>query len=59
MSNREADKPTVDIAMGEVCGIGPETLIRALSDDRLSGFCRLLIVGDGEVPEKAAEQCGL
>jgi 4-hydroxythreonine-4-phosphate dehydrogenase len=59
MHREDVGKPVVGITVGEVCGIGPEILVKALSGDRISSVCRPLIVGDGAVLEKAAELCGL
>lgn len=35
--------------MGDVCGIGPEVIVKALSHPEVYAFCRPLVVGDADV----------
>ena len=42
--------------MGDPCGIGPETIVKAVADGRAGG---LLVVGDVGVLRRAVVQCGL
>ena len=35
--------------MGDVCGIGPEVIVKALSHPQVYAFCRPLVIGDGDV----------
>lgn len=49
-------KPVVGITMGEASGIGPEILVKALSEKSIREVCRPLVVGDIKVLERAKEQ---
>ncbi|MBD3386197.1 4-hydroxythreonine-4-phosphate dehydrogenase PdxA [candidate division KSB1 bacterium] len=40
--------------MGDPAGIGPEIVVKALCDDRVTGWCNPLIIGDLRVIQKAA-----
>ena len=35
--------------MGDVCGIGPEVIVKALSHSSVYAFCRPLVIGDADV----------
>ena len=47
-----AHKPIVAITMGDPAGIGPEILLKALSDPELKKAARLLVLGDLGVLER-------
>jgi len=47
------DKPILAITLGDINGIGPEILVKALADRELWHVCRPLVVGD----VKAIEAC--
>ncbi len=42
-------RPLLGITMGDVCGIGPEVIAKALSHQDVYAFCRPLVIGDAEV----------
>ena len=42
--------------MGDPAGIGPEIVVKALCDDRVTGWCKPVIVGDLRVIQKAAAE---
>ncbi len=42
-------RPLLGITMGDVCGIGPEVIVKALSHSSVYAFCRPLVIGDAEV----------
>ena len=42
-------RPLLGITMGDVCGIGPEVIVKALSHPEVYTFCRPLVVGDMDV----------
>lgn len=42
-------RPLLGITMGDVCGIGPEVIVKALSHPEVYAFCRPLVVGDPDV----------
>ncbi|MDP2895632.1 MAG: 4-hydroxythreonine-4-phosphate dehydrogenase PdxA [bacterium] len=41
--------PLVGITMGDAAGIGPEVVVKSLSDARVMASCRCLVYGDREV----------
>ena len=43
--------PLIGITMGDPAGIGPEIIVKALSDKELYGICRPLVIGDTRVLE--------
>ena len=48
-------KPLIGITMGDPSGIGPEILVRALSDGSLQKFCRPFAIGDPMVLQRALD----
>jgi len=46
-------KPIVGITMGDPAGIGPEIVVKALSDKTVYEICKPLIVGNGYIVEKS------
>ncbi len=50
--------PLVAVTLGDVAGIGPETIVRAALSPELSGTCRLLAVGHPVIMERAAKLVG-
>jgi 4-hydroxythreonine-4-phosphate dehydrogenase len=38
-------KPIIAITTGDLCGIGPEVIVKALSDDMLHTVCRPFVIG--------------
>jgi 4-hydroxythreonine-4-phosphate dehydrogenase len=49
MSTAQNDKPIIGISIGDVNGIGPELIIKALSDSRILEFCTPVIFGNAKV----------
>jgi 4-phospho-D-threonate 3-dehydrogenase / 4-phospho-D-erythronate 3-dehydrogenase len=49
MSNTPQDKPIIGFTVGDVNGIGPETLIKTLADNRLLEYCTPVIIGSSKV----------
>lgn len=49
-------KPLIAIAMGDPAGIGPELIVKVLSDESLSERCRPFIIGDLDVMRANATQ---
>ncbi|MCK5696391.1 MAG: 4-hydroxythreonine-4-phosphate dehydrogenase PdxA, partial [Desulfobacula sp.] len=45
--------PVIGITMGDPVGIGPEILVKALSDSRLYTLCKPLIIGDSSIIKQA------
>ena len=54
-----SDKPAIAITMGDPCGIGPEVVVKALSDQRVYVSCRPLVVGNVYAMQRAVELTGL
>jgi len=48
-------RPVIAITMGDPAGIGPEVVIRALSEPTVYEVCRPLVVGDLEVLRRARD----
>ncbi|MCH8830222.1 MAG: 4-hydroxythreonine-4-phosphate dehydrogenase PdxA [Planctomycetes bacterium] len=57
-SNPDVVRPLIALTMGDVAGIGPEVLLRALLDPRVSSCCRPIVVGDPDVLKRAAVLIG-
>jgi len=51
-------KPTIAIAMRDPTGIGPELIVKVLSDDSVSERCRPFIIGDLRTMRAAATALG-
>lgn len=58
MSNR-CIIPTLAITLGDICGIGPEIVVKALQNETIYKICRPLVVGDVRMVERALEATGL
>lgn len=50
--------PRIALTLGDVAGIGPEVIARALSDRRLGEWCQPAIVGHPEVLRRTFQQVG-
>lgn len=53
------NKPVIGIPLGDPAGIGPEIVVKALSDREIFEKCRPLVIGDKEVMKQALRFCGL
>jgi len=58
-STRTLPLPVVGISMGDPLGIGPEVVVKALSDPALWRSARFVVYGSGGVLAAAAERCGI
>jgi 4-hydroxythreonine-4-phosphate dehydrogenase len=47
--------PIIAITMGDPAGIGPEIIIKGWQEERFSGICRPLIIGDLQILQEMAE----
>ena len=54
-----SDRPAIAVTMGDPCGIGPEVVVKALSDPRVYASCRPLVVGNVYAMQRAVELTGL
>ncbi|HXF54300.1 MAG TPA: 4-hydroxythreonine-4-phosphate dehydrogenase PdxA [Hyphomicrobiaceae bacterium] len=52
-------RPRIALVLGDATGIGPEQCARILSDGRLSGIARLVVVGDARVLEMGMRDAGV
>ncbi|HEX2924815.1 MAG TPA: 4-hydroxythreonine-4-phosphate dehydrogenase PdxA [Ruminiclostridium sp.] len=50
-------KPVIGIPMGDPAGIGPEIVVKALSNEMIYRVCNPLVIGDAGVIKKAAGIC--
>jgi 4-hydroxythreonine-4-phosphate dehydrogenase len=53
IENMSQDRPIIAITLGDVAGIGPEIVLRAIQDVRVHDVCRPLIIGPAEMLVKA------
>lgn len=51
--------PVVGVMIGDPAGIGPEVCVRAVASGELAGLCRVVLIGDRAVLERAAAVCGV
>ncbi|HCX89301.1 MAG: 4-hydroxythreonine-4-phosphate dehydrogenase PdxA [Deltaproteobacteria bacterium CG12_big_fil_rev_8_21_14_0_65_43_10] len=51
--------PVIGITMGDPAGVGPEIIVKALSDPQIFKICRPLVLGDQGIIAKAAQILGL
>ncbi len=52
------NRPIIGLTMGDPAGIGPEILIKALSDPTMKDICRPVVLGDLTILEKAVRLTG-
>jgi 4-hydroxythreonine-4-phosphate dehydrogenase len=57
MENMEL--PVIGITMGDPAGVGPEIIVKALSDPRIFQICRPLVLGDQGIIVNVAQMLGL
>ena len=57
MNPADDNRPLLAVTMGDITGIGPEIIIKALSDEGIYNLCRPLVVGDLPALAKAREIC--
>jgi 4-hydroxythreonine-4-phosphate dehydrogenase len=51
--NEKIHLPVIGITMGDPAGIGPEIIVKTLSNSELHKICRPVIIGDAYIIEKA------
>lgn len=52
-------RPRIALTLGDVAGIGPEVVARALVDERVREICRPIVVGHPAVLERARQLVGV
>ena len=53
-----AGKRNIALIQGDPAGIGPELMVRLLSDDQIRGVANLVVIGDPQVLARGEEQAG-
>lgn len=53
------DRPIIGLTMGDPAGIGPEIIVKALTEPELYQLCRPLVIGDAETFRQAIHRLGL
>jgi 4-hydroxythreonine-4-phosphate dehydrogenase len=51
-------KPVIGITMGDPSGIGPEIIVKSLSDPAIGAVCKPLVFADAGVMREAVKLCG-
>lgn len=51
--------PRIALTLGDIAGIGPEVVARAIADSRLAEWCRPIVVGHPEILRQAFRQTRL
>jgi 4-hydroxythreonine-4-phosphate dehydrogenase len=54
-----AHLPRIAVTVGDVSGIGPEVVVRALADPRVGEWCRPLVIGHADIVARAASLVGV
>ena len=58
-NDASSSRPAIAITMGDPCGIGPEVVVKALSDPNVYNMCRPVVVGNIYAMEQAVKMTGL
>ena len=58
MTDAELYKPAIAITMGDPCGIGPEVVVKALTDPRVYAACRPVVIGSAYAMQQAVKVAG-
>ncbi len=51
----KSNRPVIGISMGDPAGIGPEIIVKALSNPRIHSVCQPIVIGDTTILKKAAK----
>jgi 4-phospho-D-threonate 3-dehydrogenase / 4-phospho-D-erythronate 3-dehydrogenase len=52
------DRPLLALTLGDPSGIGPEIILKALQDKNMHTRCRLIVIGDRRILDRAAQTLG-
>lgn len=52
ISEKKSKKPKIGITMGDFNGVGPETILKVLADNRLMNICTPIVYGSGKILTK-------
>lgn len=58
MTTNESQLPRIGLTMGDVAGIGPEVIARALGDTSLYDICQPVVIGNLEILKRALALIG-
>ena len=50
-------KAVIAVPMGDPAGIGPESVVKAVSKKEIQDIAKVVVIGDGKILEKAVEIC--
>lgn len=56
---RKASRPTIGVTMGDPLGIGPEVIVKALSDPAVRRGARWMLYASASVMHEAAQEAGI
>ncbi len=56
---REKDRPILTVPIGDIAGVGPEIVVKALAHREVYDWCRPLVVGEKRALERALEITGI
>lgn len=52
-------RPRIGITMGDPAGVGPEIILKAMTEDEVLQNCRPIIIGDANILQETAAKCDL
>lgn len=58
-NEKESLPPRIGITMGDAAGIGPEIILKAVSDKTIGELCLPIVIGDARCLKQTAENLGL
>jgi 4-hydroxythreonine-4-phosphate dehydrogenase len=59
MSKSDGAIPIIAVTLGDPSGIGPEVVLKALSEPEIAGLARWILVGDSGVLREVGKTCGI
>jgi 4-hydroxythreonine-4-phosphate dehydrogenase len=59
MSTNDRAIPTIAVTLGDPSGIGPEVVLKALSDAEIASLATWILVGDSGTLREAGKTCGI
>jgi 4-hydroxythreonine-4-phosphate dehydrogenase len=59
ITKARSELPKIGITMGDAAGIGPEIILKALSDSEILNNSRIVVIGDGALLRRVTDSLGL
>jgi len=59
MQPGDKKKPLIGITMGDPTGVGPEVIVKALSEGNISSLCRPVVFGDMRILQREIDNLGI